>query len=135
MRPNSRPGAGIGPDGGRAGVYRLGLGIHLPWVGQARRCQRCTHPPGTAKDWEANQPAQLAKVLGVLEGIQAAFNAAQTGGKKVSLADLIVLAGNAGVEAAAQAAGQSVFCPSPRPHRRQPGADRCGIVRRAGARG
>mgnify|MGYP000010397171 FL=1 len=63
------------------------------------------------KDWEANQPAQLAKVLGVLEGIQAAFNAAQTGGKKVSLADLIVLAGNAGVEAAAQAAGQSVQVP------------------------
>ena len=63
------------------------------------------------KDWEVNQPAQLAKVLGVLEGIQQAFNASAAGGKKVSLADLIVLAGNAGVEAAAQAAGQSVAVP------------------------
>jgi len=63
------------------------------------------------KDWAVNQPSQLAKVLSVLEGIQAAFNAAQTGGKKVSLADLIVLAGNAGVEAAAKAAGHSVEVP------------------------
>eukprot|EP01034_Spumella_vulgaris_P040219 gene40220-49736_t len=63
------------------------------------------------KDWEANQPAQLSKVLGVLEGVQTAFNSAQSGGKKVSLADLIVLAGNAGVEAAAQAAGQAVQVP------------------------
>ncbi|MGI9109937.1 MAG: peroxidase family protein, partial [Opitutales bacterium] len=50
------------------------------------------------KDWEVNQPAELAKVLAVLEKVQAIFNAAQTGGKKVSLADLIVLAGNAAVE-------------------------------------
>ncbi len=63
------------------------------------------------KDWEANQPAQLAKVLAVLEEIQRGFNANATGGKKVSLADLIVLAGNAGVEAAAQAAGQTVALP------------------------
>jgi catalase-peroxidase len=63
------------------------------------------------KDWEANQPAQLAKVLAVLEGIQARFNAAQAGGKKVSLADLIVLAGNAAVEAAAKAAGHGVQVP------------------------
>jgi len=60
------------------------------------------------KDWEANQPAQLAKVLGVLEGIQADFNAVQTGGKKISLADLIVLAGAAGVEKAAKAGGYDV---------------------------
>jgi catalase-peroxidase len=60
------------------------------------------------KDWEANQPAQLAKVLGVLETIQQAFNGAQTGGKKVSMADLIVLAGCAAVEAAAKAAGHAV---------------------------
>ena len=60
------------------------------------------------KDWEANQPEQLAKVLAVLEGIQARFNAAQTGGKQVSMADLIVLAGTAAVEAAAQAAGHAV---------------------------
>jgi catalase-peroxidase len=63
------------------------------------------------KDWEVNQPAQLAKVLGTLESIQEAFNGAQTGGKKVSMADLIVLAGCAGVEAAAQAAGQVVEVP------------------------
>src|SRR5574343_1831346 len=53
------------------------------------------------KDWEVNQPAQLAQVLAVLEGIQQRFNAAQTGGKKLSLADLIVLAGGAAIEAAA----------------------------------
>ena len=63
------------------------------------------------KDWAANQPAQLAKVLGVLEGIQQAFNSAQTGGKKVSLADLIVLGGCAAVEAAAKAAGFAVAVP------------------------
>jgi catalase-peroxidase len=63
------------------------------------------------KDWEANQPAQLAKVLGVLEGIQADFNAAQAGGKKISLADLIVLAGAAGVEKAAKAGGHDITVP------------------------
>ena len=63
------------------------------------------------KDWVVNQPAQLAKVLGTLEGIQNTFNAAQTGGKKVSLADLIVLAGCAGVEQAAKAAGHSITVP------------------------
>ena len=63
------------------------------------------------KDWEANQPAQLAKVLAVLEGIQQGFNAKAGGGKKVSLADLIVLAGNAAVEAAAKAAGHAVTVP------------------------
>ncbi|WCM95004.1 catalase/peroxidase HPI [Acidovorax sp. NCPPB 2350] len=63
------------------------------------------------KDWEVNQPAQLARVLSVLEGIQATFNAAQAGGKKVSLADLIVLAGGAAVEVAAKAAGHAVEVP------------------------
>ncbi|KVP15679.1 hydroperoxidase [Burkholderia ubonensis] len=63
------------------------------------------------KDWEANQPAQLAKVLATLEGIRSAFNDAQTGGKQVSLADLIVLAGAAGVEQAARNAGQTVTVP------------------------
>ena len=62
-------------------------------------------------DWEANQPAQLAKVLATLEGIQKDFNGAQSGGKKISLADLIVLAGNAAVEAAAKKAGQDVAVP------------------------
>ncbi|OWO94826.1 catalase/peroxidase HPI [Rhizobium esperanzae] len=63
------------------------------------------------KDWEANQPAQLAKVLGVLEGMQKDFNAAQTDGKKISLADLIVLAGAAGVEKAAAAGGNAISVP------------------------
>ncbi|WP_374632480.1 catalase/peroxidase HPI [Ferrovibrio sp.] len=63
------------------------------------------------KDWAVNQPAQLAKVLKALEEVQAAFNTAQTGGKKVSLADLIVLGGSAAVERAAKAAGYSVTVP------------------------
>jgi catalase-peroxidase len=63
------------------------------------------------KDWPVNQPAQLAKVLAKLEGIQAAFNTTQTAGKKVSLADLIVLGGNAGVEQAAEAAGHDITAP------------------------
>jgi catalase-peroxidase len=60
------------------------------------------------KDWEINQPPRLAKVLKELEGIQSEFNKAQKGGKKVSLADLIVLAGCAGVEQAAKNAGHTV---------------------------
>jgi catalase-peroxidase len=63
------------------------------------------------KDWEVNQPAKLAKVLETLEGIKSAFNSAQSGGKKVSLADLIVLAGCAGVEQAAKNAGHNVTVP------------------------
>src|SRR5271170_5604088 len=63
------------------------------------------------KDWEVNQPAQLAKVLETLEDIQKEFNAAQTGGKKVSLADLIVLGGCAAVEEAAKKAGHDVQVP------------------------
>jgi catalase-peroxidase len=63
------------------------------------------------KDWEVNQPAELAKVLVVLEAIQHKFNASRTDGKKVSLADLIVLAGNTGVEQAAAAAGVPTSVP------------------------
>eukprot|EP01037_Dinobryon_pediforme_P008786 gene8786-8877_t len=63
------------------------------------------------KDWEANNPAQLTKVLGTLESIQSEFNSIQSGGKKVSLADVIVLAGNAGVEQAAKNAGYEVKVP------------------------
>jgi catalase-peroxidase len=63
------------------------------------------------KDWEVNQPAQLARVIAALEGIRSAFNAAQGGGKKVSLADLIVLGGCAAVEAAAAKAGHTVAVP------------------------
>ncbi len=63
------------------------------------------------KDWEVNQPADLAKVLAKLEAIQKEFNAAQSGGKKVSLADLIVLGGSAAIEAAAKKGGHTVTVP------------------------
>jgi catalase-peroxidase len=63
------------------------------------------------KDWEVNQPEQLARVLAVLEGIQQNFNSAQADGTQVSLADLIVMAGGAAVEAAAAAAGHAVEVP------------------------
>ncbi|KVQ80536.1 catalase/peroxidase HPI [Burkholderia multivorans] len=63
------------------------------------------------KDWEVNRPAELAAVLETLEGVRKAFNDAQTGGKRVSLADLIVLAGAAGVEQAAKNAGVAVTVP------------------------
>jgi catalase-peroxidase len=63
------------------------------------------------KDWEVNQPAQLKKVLQVLEDIQKEFNSAQSGGKRVSLADLIVLGGCAGVEQAAKNAGYDITVP------------------------
>ena len=63
------------------------------------------------KDWDANQPAQLAKVLQALEAIQKEFNASQSGGKKVSLADLIVLGGCAAIEKAAKGAGYDVKVP------------------------
>ncbi len=63
------------------------------------------------KDWAANEPAELAKILAKLETVQQAFNAKQTDGKQVSLADLIVLAGGVGVEAAAKAAGHAISVP------------------------
>ncbi len=63
------------------------------------------------KEWAANQPSELSKVLAKLEGIRKEFNGAAAGGKKISLADLIVLAGNAAIEAAAKKAGQSVTVP------------------------
>ena len=63
------------------------------------------------KDWEVNKPAELAKTLAALEKVQKDFNSAQTGGKKVSLADLIVLGGAAAIEAAAKKAGQDVKVP------------------------
>ena len=64
-----------------------------------------------ARGWAANQPEQLARVLGVLEGIQADFNGAASGGKKISMADLIVLAGSAGIEQAAKAGGHDIAVP------------------------
>ena len=63
------------------------------------------------RSWEVNRPAQLDKVLGVLEGLQQSFNASRSDGKRVSLADLIVLAGGVGVEQAAAAAGHTLVVP------------------------
>ncbi len=63
------------------------------------------------KDWQVNNPAQLSEVLSVLEAIQTEFNTAQSGGKQISLADLIVLAGGVGIEKAAQQAGHEVVVP------------------------
>jgi catalase-peroxidase len=63
------------------------------------------------KDWEVNEPAGLAKVLATLEDVRTSFNGAQSGGKRISLADLIVLGGAAGVEAAAKNAGHDVIVP------------------------
>ncbi len=63
------------------------------------------------KDWKVNNPVQLATVLDTLKGIQTAFNSSQTGGKQLSMADLIVLAGCAGIEKAAQQAGQNITVP------------------------
>jgi catalase-peroxidase len=72
------------------------------------------------RGWEVNQPEQLNRVLGVLEGIQAAFNGAQQGGKRVSLADLIVLGGGVAVEEAARRGGHDGDgALQPGPHRRQ----------------
>ena len=86
------------------------------------------------KDWEVNNPAELAKVLQRLEGIQQDFNRAQSGGKKVSLADLIVLGGDAAIEQAAKKAGHDVQVPfTPGRARCVAGADRRGVVRRARA--
>jgi len=76
--------------------------------GGANGARICLAPQ---KDWEVNQPAQLAKVLRILAGIQKKFNNAQSGGRKVSMADLIVLAGCAGIEQAAKNAGYKVTVP------------------------
>ena len=76
--------------------------------GGANGARICLAPQ---KDWDVNQPAELAQVLGALEAIQKDFNSAPSGGKKVSLADLIVLGGCAGVEAAAKKAGIDVNVP------------------------
>jgi len=95
----------------RARDDRLGFGILLSRLRHARRCERARIRLAPQKDWEVNQPAQLAKVLRKLEGVQVAFNSEQSGGKRVSLADLIVLGGCAGVEQAARNAGHEVTAP------------------------
>ena len=83
----------------------MGVGVDVPRLRQARWGERRAHPPRPQKDWEVNQPAQLKTVLQKLEAIQKEF------GKKVSLADLIVLGGSAAVEKAAKDAGVDVKVP------------------------
>ena len=85
------------------------------------------------KDWEVNQPTQLCRVLAVLERVQSDFNGAQTGGKKVSLADLIVLGGGAAIESAALAGGHPAVCA--RSYGCHGRADRRGELRSDGAAG
>jgi len=86
----------------------VGGDLVLPWQRQARRRQRCRIRLQPQIGWEVNEPDQLAQVLRTLEGIQTSFNA---GGKQISLADLIVLAGAAGVEKAAKDAGFDIEVP------------------------
>ncbi len=93
------------------GIDRLGVGVHVPRLRQARRCERRPHPSGTAEGLGSQPAGPAGKGPQDPEGIQSAFNSAQSGGKKVSLADLIVLAGCAGVEKAAKNAGQKVTVP------------------------
>ena len=86
--------------------------------------------------WEANSPDELGRALLVLEDIQADFNARAGGGRKVSIADLIVIGGNAEIERAAQQAGLSISMPfTPGPHRCERRDDRRGVDRSAQAHG
>ena len=103
--------ARLGPVDPAAGDHGVGLGGDVPRLGQRGGANGARIRLAPQKDWEANQPAELAKVLQKLEGIQTAFNGGQPGKKKVSLADLIVLGGCAAVEAAAKAAGHEVKVP------------------------
>src|SRR5690348_7101874 len=89
----------------------MGSGGELPRQRQARWGERARIRLAPQKDWEVNEPAELANVLPKLEAIQKEFNGSQSGGKKVSLADLIVLAGGAAIEKAAKDAGQDVKGP------------------------
>ena len=96
----------------RAGLDRLGLGLDLPRLGQARRRQRRAHPARAAEGL-GGQPAGAARARcwRRSKASRPTFNAAQPGGKKVSLADLIVLGGAAAVEEAARTAGHAVEVP------------------------
>ena len=96
----------------RTGLDRLGVGVDLPRLRQARRRERRAHPPRAAEGL-GGQPARPAGEGAARrsKAIQKAFNAAQSGGKKVSLADLIVLGGCAAVEQAAKNAGHDVTVP------------------------
>jgi catalase-peroxidase len=107
-------GAGLGPEHRATRAHGLGLGQQLPRQRQARRCQRCAHPPGADEGLGSQQPGRTGPGAAQLDGIQARFNASATVGKKVSLADLIVLAGSAAVEAAAKRRAWTWPCASRR---------------------
>ena len=104
-------GASLRAFGLRAGFDGMGFGFELPRLRQARRRERRAHSAGSAEGLEGNQPEQLARVLEVLEEIQGEFNGSAAGGKKISLADLIVLGGAAAVEKAAKDAGIETTVP------------------------
>ena len=89
----------------------MGVGLDVPRLRQAWRTNGARIRLAPQKNWEVNQPKQLAEVLKTLDAIQKEFNASATSGKQVSLADLIVLGGNAAVEKAAKAAGHDVEVP------------------------
>ena len=117
-------------------VHRLGVGGVLPRHRQARRRQRRPHPPGPAEGLGGQRAGRAGRALETLEQVQQDFNDAQSGGKKVSLADLIVLGGCAAVEKAAKDAGHDVTVPfRARAHGRLAGADRRRVVRGARAGG
>ncbi len=122
------------PVGVRAGLDGLGVGVDVPRLRQARRRQRRAHPPRAAEGL-GGQPAGPAREgAAKLEAIQKEFNAAQTGDKKVSLADLIVLGGCAAIEKAAKDAGdRRDGALHAGPHGRVAGADRRPLLRSARA--
>ena len=99
------------PLGVPARLDRVGVGGLLPPHRHARWRQRRADSPRAEKDWEINEPAELAKALPVLERVQQEFNDSQSNGKRISLADTIVLGGCAAVEQAAKAAGHDVTVP------------------------
>ena len=113
--PTSQPSRSSSSDSGlsinAAGLHRLGGSRELPRHRQAGGANGARIRLAPQKDWEVNDPEELAGVLATLEQIQADFNAAQTGRTRISLADLIVLGGSAAVEQAAQNAGHEITVP------------------------
>jgi catalase-peroxidase len=126
----------LGAVGLAAGLDRLGAAASFRDTDKRGGANGARIRLAPQKDWEVNDPAELAKVLQTLEQIQQDFNGAQSGGKRVSLADLIVLGGCAAVEKAAKDAGHDITVPfAPGRTDASAGADRRGVVRGARADG
>ena len=106
LKPRSRPGLWC-----PAGVHRVVVGRVVPQVRHTRGANGARIRLEPMNNWEVNQPEELRRVLSVLEDVQRSFNESQTGGKQVSLADLIVLGGCAAVEKAARDAGHDIEVP------------------------